>query len=633
MCGIGGVYYFKKKTIVDQTLLKGMADAMSHRGPDGSGFYADSFVGLCHRRLSIIDLSKKAKQPMSNEDKTIWLVFNGEIYNFQELKNVLEAKGHHFVSNTDSEIIVHAYEEFGEACTEYLQGMFAFAVWDLKSKKFFLARDRVGKKPLFYYKDNDHFIFASELKSILLDTAVKREISHESISYYLSFGYIPAPISIFKGIKKIRPGHSLTIDNKGNIAIRQYWNIKLRPEHHSMDYFKKKILHELEEAVRIRMISDVPLGAFLSGGIDSSAVVAIMSKLSSEPIKTFSIGFDEPSFDETKHARRVAECFGTDHQEFIVQPDAIKILPKLVWHYDEPYSDSSALPSFYLAKMTKKHVTVALNGDGGDENFAGYDRYAANNMLRYYRWIPATIRNSIFQISKLIPESITQKNLCRKIKRVVYASCLSKEKAYISFMQTFTDEQKNDLLSEDMYASVSGTDSSKILLNEFANIPKGNFTNQMLYCDIKRYLPDDLLVKMDIATMANSLEARSPFLDHKFMEFAATIPPCLKLHGFNKKYILKQALSPLLPKSILNRRKMGFGAPIGKWFRNDLKSFAADTLLSNSALRRGYFNSGYIRKILDQHNSGHIDNSYRIWNLLWLELWHNEYIDKNIGGR
>ena len=622
MCGITGVFNFKKGKI-DRTLLRRMTDVLKHRGPDDHGYYIDNNIALGHRRLSIIDLSKKGKQPMRNEDGTVYIVYNGEVYNFQELRKKLEKK-HRFNSNTDTEIILHAYEEYGEDCVKYFRGMFAFAIWDSKKKKLFLARDRTGQKPLFYYHDKDRFVFASELKSIIQDDSIKREISLDAVSYYLTYGYVPAPLSIFKNIKKLLPGHTLSCTKDG-IKTKQYWDLKYAPTNHSESYYCKQIIKLLEEATKLRMISDVPLGAFLSGGIDSSTVVAMMSRVSNN-VKTFSIGFEEQSFSELKYARIVAERFKTDHKELIVKPDAIKILPKLIWHYNEPYADSSAVPTYYVSKVTRKYVKVALNGDGGDESFAGYDRYAADRVISYYTIIPSFLRKPINAFARTLPEPTTTKAFLRKVKRVMEVTTFPPEKRYIQFMVQFNDKLKKEIIANKKL----DIETDHILTNYFKRCNSKDPTNKKLYVDVKRYLSDDLLVKMDIASMTNSLETRSPFLDHHLMEFAATIPHDLKLKRLNKKYILKKSLLHILPKQILRRGKMGFGVPIGAWFKKDLKDITHDVLLSREARQRRYFDYNRIKKMLDEHNNNRRNHSTRIWNLLWLELWHRIYVDGNV---
>ena len=446
MCGITGILNFNG-SVVDKLLLRRMTDVLSYRGPDGEGFYVDKNVGLGHRRLAIIDLSDAGKQPMCNHDGTIWITFNGEIYNFQELRRDLEGRGYRFSSSTDTEVIIHAYEEYGVDCVGFLRGMFSFAVWDVNKKQLFLVRDRVGKKPLVYYKDNDRFVFASEIKAIIEDKTIKREVSQEALSNYLGYGYVPAPLTIFKNIYKLLPGHCMIVDNKGNITIKQYWDLQFKETNFSEDYYCKKTLELLEESTKIRMFSDVPLGAFLSGGVDSSAVVAMMAKNSEQPIKTFSIGFEEQEFNELPYARIIAEKFNTDHKEFIVKPDAIKILPKLVWYYDEPFADSSALPSYYLAQLTKKHVTVSLNGDGGDENYAGYDRIKAMNVLKIYKKVPKFARRIINYSVEKLPE----KRIIKSAKRFTNASNYDVNDSYYSFLNMFSDREKDALLQTNKY--------------------------------------------------------------------------------------------------------------------------------------------------------------------------------------
>ena len=617
MCGITGILNFNDN-VVDKLLLKRMTDTISYRGPDGEGYYIDKNVGLGHRRLAIIDLSDAGKQPMSNQDCSVWIVFNGEIYNFQELRNDLEGKGYRFVSNSDTEVIIHAYEEYGVDCVGFLRGMFSFAIWDVNKKQLFLARDCVGKKPLVYYKDDDRFVFASEIKAIIEDKIINREISQEALSHYLSYGYIPAPLTIFKSIFKLLPGHYMIIDNKGNITIKQYWNLQFKETNFSEDYYCKKTLELLEESTKIRMFSDVPLGAFLSGGVDSSAVVAMMSKNSEQPIKTFSIGFEGQEFNELPHARIIAEKFNTDHKEFIVKPDAIKILPQLVRYYNEPYADSSALPSYYLAQLTQKHVTVSLNGDGGDENYAGYDRIKAMNVLKIYKKVPKFARRIINYSVEKLPE----KRIIKSAKRFTNASNYDVNDSYYSFLNMFSDREKDALLQTNKYY-----DSSKIMKDEFNKCSSNILGNKILYFEIKRYLSDDLLIKIDIATMANSLEARSPFLDHKMMEFTATIPFNLKVKRLKQKYILTKALKHIIPKKILNRKKQGFVVPINSWFRNDLKNYSYDLLNSNEFKSRNLFDYYQVNKLLDEHQSNR-DHKHKIWSLLWLELWFREFIDK-----
>lgn len=613
MCGISGVWEFNSN--VDKSILQKMNKIQFHRGPDDSGIIVSNRVGLGHQRLSIIDLSIKGKQPMSNENNTVWVVFNGEIYNFKNLREELERKNHRFKSDTDTEVIIHGYEEWGVNLVYKLRGMFAFAIYDSSRKKIILSRDRVGKKPLWYYKDDKRLVFASEMKALLQHPEVPRKINKNAISYYLSYGYIPHPISIFENIYKVEPAQLLIIDQAG-IKKYKYWNYEFKPINKSFEQLKLELRRVIEESVKLRMISDVPLGAFLSGGIDSSIIVALMSKYTDQ-VKTFSIGFEEQDFNELPDARIISEKYNTNHHEFIVKPDAIKLLPELVYYYNEPYSDSSAIPSYYLAKMTRQHVTVALNGDGGDENFAGYDRYMINNFYKklYFKKI-------LQKLSNFIPE-FSNKNSLRKLKRVLQIAHLSDKEKYYSFLKTFSRIEKIKIMLDQELADLQ---VQKIIFEEMSK--EKNFVDQAMRADINYYLPCDLLVKMDIATMSNSLEARSPFLDQELMSLTMQIPWNYKLNNFDKKHILKQAFKELLPKQTLKKKKQGFGVPLTHWFRNELKEFAHDVINSESFKNRKIFNIKECNKILEQHITKTKDNSHKLWNLLCLEQWYKIYVDE-----
>ncbi|OIO80493.1 MAG: asparagine synthase (glutamine-hydrolyzing) [Candidatus Omnitrophica bacterium CG12_big_fil_rev_8_21_14_0_65_43_15] len=628
MCGIcGKININNPASPVTEGLIRSMCGVLKHRGPDDSGIYINGAVGLGHSRLSIIDLSPAGRQPMSNEDNTLWLVLNGEIYNFIELRKGLEAKGHKFKSHTDTEVILHLYEEKGVDCLKDLRGMFAFALWDEKRKSLFLARDRVGKKPLCYANVNGSFLFASEMKSILQDPDVKADVDLRMIPYYLTYGYTPSPCTMFKGIKKLQPAHYL-LYQKGNIEIKRYWQL---------DFSKKTVLDEkecaaqvlvhLEEAVKVRLISDVPLGAFLSGGIDSSAVVAMMARNMSKPVKTFSVGFEEASHSELSFARIVAKAFGTDHREYIVKPDAMHILPKLIWHYNEPYADSSALPSFYVAKMTRQDVTVALNGDGGDENFAGYIRYMAT---RVSEKVPHGISKAMaFAFRNGLNNTMRSNRLFSKIIRFASVASQPTRERYYNWIIIFRDREKEFLYTDSFKKMLQHENPPFSYMNGLFEACAGlEVVDSLLYADINSYLPEDLLVKMDIASMANSLEARSPFLDHKFMEFCASVPSGLKIKRGVLKYILKKSLNGILPDEILRRGKMGFGVPIDNWFRKELKNYCYEILLSDKCVRRGFFRKEYVKKILDDQSQYKSNSGDKIWALLNLELWHRIFIDK-----
>jgi len=511
-----------------------MIDAQAHRGPDSWGVWSDERCAFGHRRLSIIDLSEAGRQPMSNARGDIQITFNGEIYNFQRLRRELEGLGHGFRTRTDTEVIIYAYEQWGTGCLARLRGMFAFGIWDRRRRRLFLARDRVGKKPLFYAQFGERFLFASELQGILADKDVPREVDPPSIDAYLSYGYVPAPGAAFKGVYKLPPAHYLTLDLKQTgieKRVERYWSLDYEPKLRIGEDEACEVLREkMTEAVRLRMISDVPLGAFLSGGVDSSVVVGLMAKLSGANVKTFSIGFEEAAYDETAHARRIAGRWGTDHHEFIVEPDALSILPKLVRHYGEPYADSSAIPTFYVAQMTRRHVTVALNGDGGDESFAGYERYLANHLAERMRSIPGAAM-AARALSRVIPDSIDPKSRARRAQRFLAVASRPMAERYPRWLKTFQDEAKTRLYNPEFSGllNVHGAGSLNAQFDgSMPPYPAHHPIDAAMAIDVASYLPYDLLVKVDITSMANSLEARSPFLDHEVMEFAARLPAEIK---------------------------------------------------------------------------------------------------------
>jgi asparagine synthase (glutamine-hydrolysing) len=626
MCGICGELRLDG-TAPQKDLLLQMCATMRHRGPDDEGIYIGKNIGLGHRRLSIIDLST-GHQPLSNEDGSIWIVFNGEIYNFLELRPNLERKGHRFKTKTDTETIIHLYEEYGIDCVQHLRGMFAFCLWDEKKRRLFLARDRIGKKPLYYTFSKNSFLFASELKAILEDAEIDRLINQEAIHHYLTYQYVPSPITIFTQIKKLQPAHIMVVEDGKIKMFERYWKPEYTPKTNlSEPEIIESILEILREATRIRLISDVPLGAFLSGGIDSSAIVAMMSQLMDKPVKTFSIGFPEASFNELSFAKTVADIFKTEHHEFIVKPDALDILPKIAWHYDEPYADSSCIPTYYLSQMTRQHVTVALNGDGGDETFAGYERYLAYKLTSYYERVPRFIRDGIFASLSLFSESSSRRDFIRRAKRFTEVIAEPKERRYIRWLSTFSNSLKDRLYSDEMKERVGDIDSVEILAESFKRSGTDDLLDTLLFVDTINYLPEDLMVKADIASMAHCLECRSPFLDHKLVEFAASIPSNLKLKGRKTKHILKKALSKILPESILNRGKMGFGVPLSFWFRGELRDYAEELLLCKKA-DRGYFKQNEIKNLLEEHISGRVNHSYHIFSLIMLELWHQTFVDK-----
>jgi asparagine synthase (glutamine-hydrolysing) len=627
MCGICGVVDGRGRT-PDRALLKKANDLIAHRGPDDEGFYVDGSVALAMRRLAIIDLNT-GHQPLSYADESLWIVFNGEIYNYQSLREELLARGHRLKTKSDTEAILALYSEMGPACVTKLRGMFAFAIWDKNKRRLFISRDRIGKKPLCYAERPDgSLVFGSELRCLFaLDPELPRETDPTAIDMYLSLQYIPSPKTVYKSVKKLEPGHSLVWEN-GRTTVERYWDLPLGkpPVTEDVEEAKRLLREKLTESVRLRMISDVPLGAFLSGGVDSSIIVALMSQLSSKPVKTFSIGFDEEKFSETHYAKMVADKYKTDHTEFVVKPQMADVLPKLAWHYGEPYADASALPTYYVSRETRKFVTVALNGDGGDENFAGYVRYFAMKAARVTDLLPKSALAALKAGAEHLPEFDAPHGNLWRAKRFL-RSVLSNDLAgrHLKMIGYFAEDEKPGLYSPEFKAALGGGfGASKEYLARAFDACKGeDFINQLLYVDFKTYLPECLMAKVDVATMACSLEGRSPLLDHEFVELAYRMPGDWKLRGLTgHKWIFKEAFKDLLPPEILTRKKMGFGIPLGAWFRGPLKDYWADRVLSRDALSRGYFNEKALRELWDGHQSGRRDNGYRLWALLMLELWH-----------
>jgi asparagine synthase (glutamine-hydrolysing) len=604
-----------------------MAETLSHRGPDGEGVWTAQHVGLAHRRLAVIDLHASADQPMSNEDGTIWITFNGEIYNFQELRQFLETKGHTFRTQSDTEVIVHAYEEYGRACVEQLRGMFAFAIWDARTQTLFLARDRVGKKPLYYFLSHDRFVFASELKALFIDHAVPRAPDPIGIDHFLALQYIPAPLTAFQGVRKLPAAHWLELRH-GHLEIGRYWELHFTPKLQiTMADAIEALKTHIAEAVRLRLVSDVPLGAFLSGGVDSSAVVAAMAQQSDRPVKTFSVGFKEAAFDERLFARMVAERYGTEHTELVVKAPVADVLPRLIWHYDEPFGDASAVPSYAISELTRQHVTVVLNGDGGDESFAGYDWYIIARRLQRGDFLPRCLLQWLSAKLQCLPHRWKQHQPLRKLSRL--AAVMAKQPAgrHAQWPRSFAPDDRWKLYTEEHRAILGRSDPEAFFVDVFAQTDAQNCTDAALNADVNLYLADDLLVKMDRATMAHALEARSPFLDHKLMEFAARLPTEFKLQGAQKKRVLKAMLRGQLPDIVLDRPKMGFSVPLAQWFKHELHDMAYDLLLSDRSVNRGYFNATIISQMLNQHCAGGEDYSDHLWNFLVLELWHRTFID------
>ena len=632
MCGIAGILYRDGK-VPDKELIRRMCDTMAHRGPDGKGNIALAGCGFGHRRLSIIDLECGA-QPMSNEDESVWITFNGEIYNFPELKLELEALGHKFRTRSDTETIVHLYEEKGAELLNRLRGMFALGIWNTRKKVLLLARDRIGKKPLYYFEDNEGIYFASEIKALLVLKNCPRQIDPRSIELFLAYQSIPGEHTIFDGVKRLAPGHMLIWKPDCHAKVSKYWEANWS-EKTKMNYEDAKLrLRELIlDAVKCRLISDVPLGAFLSGGVDSSAVVAAMAEVSDAPVKTFSIGFPQSDFDETKYARIIAKKFGTQHEEFIVEPNAISILPKLVWHYDQPYADSSALPTYYVSQVTRQRVTVALNGDGGDEFFGGYERYRALLFYKLFRSMTNEPLRSLFEsATKFIPEGSMNRSIPRKIRRFAAAARLEPDKFNISLFEYFDLNQRKELYSDEFQTRLNGYNADRYLF-EIMNadsMTEADEIDKVLRADTLMYLPDTLLVKVDIASMAVSLEARSPLLDTSIMEFAASLPREWKVGMFQSKKILKDAHRGIIPDEVMFRRKMGFSMPVSHWFRNELHEFLKEVLLDNKSIGRNYFKRSSIETLISEHKSGMKNNANKLWALLMLELWHREVLEKRV---
>lgn len=626
MCGIVGKFNFASDETVSSELIQAMCNEIAYRGPDDAGVYVDGPLGLGHRRLSIIDLSRLGHQPMSSKDGRIWITFNGEIYNFHELRTDLVTKGYTFASGSDTEVIMYLYQEYGEKCLEYLRGMFAFGIWDKDRARLFLARDRIGKKPLFYYHDGKRLIFASEIKSILLDPDVKKVMNYEAFYDYFKHQYVPDPKTIYKNIHKLEPGHFLACD-AGGIRKKEYWDISFA-ETRGTDLHEtsRDLRAMLDESVRLRMISDVPLGAFLSGGVDSSGVVALMALQSQKPVTTCSIGFDSSAYDELEYARVIASKFGTNHHEFTVKEKAEEILPSLAFYFDEPFADSSAVPTYYVSKLARQQVTVALSGDGGDENFAGYEKYYVDDVEnRIRRNIPRFVRKSFFPFGASLL-SRGHRTVLRKGATLL--NTLSHEPDYGFYLTNtdFDDRLWNEAVNDDVKKEIDGYDPFEVTGHYYRKADTDNHLSRILYADLKTYLPGDILVKVDRMSMAHSLEVRAPILDHKVIEFAASIPPHLKYNRGEKKYVLKHTFGTILPREVMYRRKMGFSVPLAEWFRGELKDFTQKTLFASNAGLGHFFNSGPIRRVWDVHQSGKRNYATPLWSLLMFELWYRRFM-------
>lgn len=618
MCGIAGIVRPPGEVPARES-LDAMGRALAHRGPDDATVAVYGRAGFSFRRLSIIDVAGGA-QPLDGEDGRRHLILNGEIYNHLELRAELEALGHRFRTHSDVEAVVHGYEQWGDAVVARLRGMFALALWDETRERLLLARDRLGKKPLVYHEAGGRLAFASEIQSLLRVPDVPREADLEAIHDYLTYQYVPHPRTGFVGIRKLPPGHILVYED-GRARVERYWTLSFQPTLAiSEEDAAVEVRRLLKDAVRVRLMSEVPLGAFLSGGIDSSAVVALMAEFG--PVKTFSVGFEDEDFSELPYARQVAERYGTDHHEFVVRPHAADVLPTLVEHYGEPYADSSALPTYYLAKVTSDHVRVALNGDGGDELFAGYPRYAALGLYRRLGAVPGS------GAASRAAARLAGSRLPARARRFLYAVSSRPEESYARTVSYFSPEEKAALYSPEMLARLGGRDSYDTLYRLYAASDAPDLLGRTLDVDLMSYLPDDLLVKVDIATMAHGLEGRSPFLDHTLVEFAARLPSALKLHRGEGKRVLRRAVADLLPPTILRRPKMGFGVPIARWFQGELRPLLQDVLLSDTAAGRPFFRPAAVRRLVEDHLARRRDHSPRLWALLMLELWCRRFLDE-----
>ncbi len=630
MCGITGAVWRETRHAISPELLRRMTDVLAHRGPDDSQTWIctdrrDAYgqpvcVGLGFRRLSIIDL-EGARQPMANEDGTVRMVFNGEIFNFQSLRHRLEGRGHQFATHGDGETILHLYEDLGTDCFNHLNGMFAIAIWDGNCNRLVLARDRIGQKPLYYAVHENRLLFASELKSLAEVDGVCDEIDPGAIDQFLMYEYIPHPDTIWKGVHKLPPGHFAVFEN-GRISVERYWGFDPTIERPITHHDACERLRELlTDSIKLRMQSDVPLGSFLSGGIDSSLITAIAQAQSPEPVRTFSIGFPVSDFDETGYAAQDAEHLGTQHQRFEVTPSGVDIIHKLVWHYDEPFADSSAVPTWYLSQLTRKEVTVALSGDGGDELFAGYERYFALWLSRLLRRVFPIHKTPGISLVQRLPDSNKRRSLVRRAKRFLEAIEQTDARRYLNWLQIFPESMRAEMYTEDFLSTLPGEDPFEFLNTVWQRSEGRDIVSRASITDILSYLPCDLCTKVDIASMAHGLEVRQPMLDYRLVEFAASLPVHLKFRGRRGKLLLKDTFGAMIPRSIFTRKKMGFGIPIAGWFREELKPMVHELLLSPDAKITPYFRQPFVADLVEAHESGRHNHGYRLWSLLILETW------------
>lgn len=624
MCGIAGVAY-ASDGLADRAQVERMCEVIRHRGPDDEGIFVDGPVGLGMRRLSIIDIAT-GHQPIHNEGRTVWVVLNGEIYNFESLRQELLQLGHHFYTQSDTETLVHLYEQYGQDMVRRLNGMFAFAIWDCAKRRLFIARDRLGEKQLFYSFQNGKLLFGSELKCLLATGEPSREIDLRAVDEYFTFLYTPAPRTIYRDIHELPPGHTLVLDEKG-LQLQRYWQLAFIVNRETDErYFVDTLTSKFQQAVRSRMVSDVPLGALLSGGVDSSAIVAAMAESGEVTVKTFCIGYgnEGADFDERQHARLVARHFGTEHHEFVVKPRVVEELPHIVRAFDQPFADSSAIVNYYVYRETRKHVKVVLSGLGGDEVAAGYERHLGMRLRHRYRMLPRFFREQVLEnVVAALPASALGSRFVERAKRFVRTGRLADDQAYLQIQSAFNETQRDSLFTSDFSDRLSRAPPSHDFIDYFNHDGIADTLNRVLFTDLMTYLPGDLLALTDRMSMAHSVEARAPFLDHELVEFMATVPPELKIRGLTKKYLLKQSLKGRLPSDILQRRKQGFTAPLSVWFRNELVPLMRSVLSQERIESVGYFNWPTVARLLDEHIAGRENHHSRIWALLMFMMWHD----------
>jgi len=626
MCGICGIVNAQHDSLIEERVLRQMAQVIKHRGPDDDGFYVQGGVGLGMRRLSIIDLVT-GEQPVTNEDNSLWVVFNGEIYNYKSLYADFVSRGHKFSTQSDTEVIVHAYEEFGVHCPKYFNGMFAFALWDEPRKRLLLVRDHLGIKPLYYWLGEDRIIFGSELKSIIQHPAVVREVDLEALDQFLTLEYIPTPRTIFKNIYKLPAGHRLVYQD-GRHLVEKYWDIPDMDVPQDENTIQQMIIELVDDSVKMQLMSDVPLGAFLSGGIDSSSVVAAMSIASPKPVKTFSIGFDDATYNELPYARAVAKRYATDHTEEILDPDIVDLVERLVGHLDEPFGDFSIFPTYLVSEVARRQVKVVLSGDGGDELFGGYDTYVAQAMDRYYQYLPNGMRQNLLPglMTRVAPRP-GKKGVINKAKRFIEGAALPPSLQHTRWMMFISDEDRTNLYQPELRASLNGQGTAEVLEGHFDQKAHWKPLAQQQYVDIKTYLVDDILTKVDRMSMSVSLEARVPLLDYRIVELAVNLPSRMKISKGETKRILKKAMATRLPHDVLYKPKQGFSIPLKHWLRGSLKPMMTDLLSPDKVRQRGYFNPECVSEWVEDHLDGVQNHSHRLWALMVFEIWNQHFMD------